>query len=402
MQHIRARSGSGMLSNDRVRRPDAGRRAKEALLLRLPAVVAPLVLAACISQSKGAPGQAGPILDSALEKPVAWFATDEARVLGDNIASWQNANGGWWKTYDPNTTKPAALPEPAHNDGAPGDTEADWRRTSTIDNGATYSEIGLLGRIYDAQHREPHKTSFERGLKFLFDAQYPSGGWPQRFPLENNYGRHITFNDDAMVNVLRLMRDVADGKFAFVDETTRRRAREAFDRGIDCILDCQIRTNGKMTAWCQQHDATTLAPIGARTFELPSISGNESAGIVLLLMELPDPNERVRASIEAAITWYDASKITGKRVEKVTGAAYENGQDRRLIDDPAAPPLWARFYDIETNKPFFASRDGVKRWDYAEISWERRNKYSWYGNWGSKALGAYQSWKDRPHAAEPH
>ena len=37
-----------------------------------------------------------------------------------------------------------------------------------------------------------------------------------------------------------------------------------------------------------------------------------------------------------------------------------DGPDTKVIDDPAAPALWARFYDLETGKPFFCGRDGIK------------------------------------------
>ncbi|MGD9646887.1 MAG: pectate lyase, partial [Pirellulales bacterium] len=41
-------------------------------------------------------------------------------------------------------------------------------------------------------------------------------------------------------------------------------------------------------------------------------------------------------------------------------------------------PLWARFYEIGTNRPLVADRDGEARYDLAEIGYERRNGYGWY------------------------
>jgi len=35
------------------------------------------------------------------------------------------------------------------------------------------------------------------------------------------------------------------------------------------------------------------------------------------------------------------------------------------------PPLWARFYTLEDNRPFFSDRDGVKKFDISEIGHER-------------------------------
>jgi PelA/Pel-15E family pectate lyase len=48
------------------------------------------------------------------------------------------------------------------------------------------------------------------------------------------------------------------------------------------------------------------------------------------------------------------------------------------VDDPTAPPLWARFYEIGTNKPIFSDRDGAIREKVSDLSAERRSGYGWY------------------------
>src|SRR5205823_5046021 len=155
--------------------------------------------------------------------------------------------------------------------------------------------------------RQAYRDAFVRGLKFIFDSQYPNGGWPQRFPLQDNYGRHITFNDGAMIGVMNLLKDIAESKpdFAFLSDDDRKQSQAAFDRGVDCILKCQIKSNGELTAWCQQHDEITFAPAKARAYELPSVSGDESDDIVLLLMRVDHPDARVRQSIDAAVAWFE-------------------------------------------------------------------------------------------------
>jgi len=96
-------------------------------------------------------------------------------------------------------------------------------------------------------------------------------------------------------------------------------------------------------------------------------------------MSLEDPTPEIRRAIEAGVRWYEKAKITGLREIR------ENG-DKRMIKDASAPPLWARFYEIGTNRPIFAGRDGVKRYALDEIEAERRNGYAWYGTWGSEVL----------------
>jgi PelA/Pel-15E family pectate lyase len=357
--------------------------------MRMKLSTVALMMAFALASAGATFPQAGPILEPAVSKPAEWFKTPEGKQLADQVASWQNPEGGWWKEYDPKIARPKDLVR---------DERDAWQSVSTFDNGATYTEIRLLARAYAATKDENLHAAFDKGLKFVFDSQYANGGWPQRFPLKNNYGKHITLNDRLMSSVMQLLKDVADGKrdFAFVAETDRKRAKESLGRGLECLLKMQIKApDGKLTGWCQQHDAETLAPTSARAYELPSIASFETADVVMLLMEIDKPDERIKTAITSAADWFARSKITGKRYERINDKNLKYGVDRRLTDDPAAPPIWARFYDIETNKPMFADRDGVKRFDWHEVGEERRAKYAWYGDWGNKVLDELPKWKAR-------
>ena len=175
-------------------------------------------------------------------------------------------------------------------------------------------------------------------------------------------------------------------RFPNVDSTRRKTAQEKFDRGIRCILNCQIVVNGKLTVWCAQHDEVDYRPRPARSFELVSLSGAESAGILHLLMSLDRPGPEVIRAVKSGAEWFKSAQLAGIRQVIVNG-------DKRIIQDPNAPPLWARFYEIESNRPIFSGRDGVKKYDIAEIESERRNGYAWYGAWGERVAGSYAKWK---------
>ena len=54
--------------------------------------------------------------------------------------------------------------------------------------------------------------------------------------------------------------------------------------------------------------------------------------------------------------------------------------------------LWYRFYDLETNQPFFCDRDGIKKFSLAEISEERRNGYSWSTTAPKNLLKVYEEY----------
>src|SRR6185369_213593 len=104
--------------------------------------------------------------------------------------------------------------------------------------------------------------------------------------------------------------------YAFLTDAERTRARRAVDKGIECILKTQLTQNGKLTVWCAQHDERTLAPAKARAYELPSLSGSESVGIVEFLMAIEKPAPEIRKAIEAAVAWFRESAIRGIREER--------------------------------------------------------------------------------------
>ena len=75
-------------------------------------------------------------------------------------------------------------------------------------------------------------------------------------------------------------------------------------KGIDCILKTQYKQNGVLTVWCAQYNAKTLVPEMARKFELASLSGSESDGIVRFLMRQENPSKEIIAAVKAAVEWF--------------------------------------------------------------------------------------------------
>ncbi len=95
------------------------------------------------------------------------------------------------------------------------------------------------------------------------------------------------------------------------------------------------------------------------------------------------------------MAWYEQSKITGVALVEKKDASLKKGYDRVVVKDPEASPLWGRFYEIETNRPMFVGRDGVIKYNLAEIEYERRVGYSYIRDYGSKLLAAYPAWKSK-------
>jgi PelA/Pel-15E family pectate lyase len=317
--------------------------------------------------------------EAIVEQDQSVYDSASMRAVADNVVLHQSAEGGWPK----NT-----------NLAAPPSGPASVNIANTIDNDGTTLPMEFLARVIDAGGRA-YEPAFNRGLDYLLAAQYPNGGWPQFFPLRGGYYDHITFNDNAMIRVMTLLRDIAGGEapYAFVDADRRARAAAAADRGLAVILRTQIRRGEALTAWCAQYDTAALQPAWARAYEPPSLSGAESVAIVRYLMAINDPSPEVIAAVDGAVTWLRAVAIEGARVEAFTGA---DGQaDRRLVVDPGAPAIWARFYELETNRPIFLGRDSVVHYEFAQIERERRAGYNYYGDWARPVLERYPAWRAR-------
>jgi len=325
-----------------------------------------------------------------LKQTSEWYESNEATRIADNVLLYQRDSGGWPKNVDmatvlTQTEKVELVKRKQEND-------------STIDNRATYTQLTFLARVYTARKLERHQEAFLKGVNYLLKAQYDNGGWPQYYPKLAGYYKHITYNDDAMIGVMELLRDIArkEPDYRFVDEDRRRKADKAVEKGVECILKTQIIVRGRRTVWCAQHDEVTLAPAPARKYELISLSGYESVGIVRFLMSIDHPDNRVIDAVESAIAWFNESKLTGIKWIERTDAAKPKGYDRVVIKDLNAGPLWARFYEIDTNRPIFVGRDSVVRYNVAEIEEERRNGYRWYVSDPAQLINVdYPAWRKR-------
>jgi PelA/Pel-15E family pectate lyase len=360
---------------------------------------AALVLAAAAALSAtllGAPGppvsQSVPAIawKDCLSQAPAWYSGPEAVRVADNVVVYQRRDGGWPKNIDM-----AAPMSPAARATVTDDRELN---DSTIDNGSTYGQLRFLALVIDATRGERFRAPFFAGLDYLFKAQYPNGGWPQYYPLRTDYSRYITFNDGAMIGVMTLLRDVSAGKapFRFVDEARRRRAQTAIEAGLDVILRSQIKAGRRLTAWCAQVDPVTLEPRGARSYEHPSTSGKESVDIVRYLLAFSRPTPAVVDAIEGAVAFLRENRVTGIRLVTKPDPTLPNGRDVVAVADSEAPLLWARFYELGTNRPIFSGRDGVVKYSLAEIEPERRAGYSWLGPYAADLIEKeYPAWRQR-------
>jgi len=356
--------------------------------------------------------------------PIARYTQKDAMVIGNNIVSFQRSSGGWGKIISPAQTfskvdisrlitREKAF-ELAFDSNA---VDLYSHKVSTLDNGATHSHVRFLLRIAEATKNAEYEDAALRGINYLLAAQLDKGGWPQNYPNLSSYGGHVTFNDGAMTGAMKVLQEVASGQYYFISKMVQEEADRAFFRGIDFILKSQIVVNGVKTAWGAQHDRDNYSPIRARVYELAAISSAETVGIIKLLMSIKQPSKEVKTAIVTAVEWLNSVIIFDTEIVKVYADEYKTeysltaredpnslipivrflkgrGYDNVVVTKRNAQPIWARFYDVDTQRPFFVGWSGVKKYSLNEIDLERRTGYKWYGYWPKNLLKyTWPKWK---------
>ncbi|HQS53874.1 MAG: pectate lyase [Bacteroidetes bacterium 24-39-8] len=312
--------------------------------------------------------------------------------IAEKMLLYQRAVGGWPKAVNElklDYQKPITIAQ------AKAVLADSMHLDATFDNEATSREIKYLMTAYVKTGNGRYLAAVEKGIAYCLRAQNAKGGWPQYFPDKSIYRAQITYNDNAMVNVLNILADILEGKNGFekINPVFVPASEMAIKKAIDCIINTQIKVNGTLTAWCTQYNPITLVPEMARKFELASISANESVGIVRFLMRQKQPSDAIKNAIHTAIEWFQKARIKGYSYQDIISPDQPKGKDRVLVADANAS-VWSRFYEIETNRPLFSGRDSQKKYDVKEIEWERRTGYAWYGVWPENLISKdYPKWK---------
>ena len=332
------------------------------------------------------------IIEPLPEKPR--YSAGQILEIADNILLFQKNNGGWAKNYD----VVAILTDEQKSKIL----DAKNQTNTTYDNWTTHTHIHYLAQVYSATKQEKYWEACISGINFVINSQYKNGGWPQYFPPSKDYDKHITFNDGVMSGILTLLYDIVKKSphYSFVDSALYQKVWDSYQLGLDCVLKCQIRQNGQLTVWGQQHDYETLEPTWARAFEPPGICNGESTDLVLFLMNLENPDQRIIDAINGAAAWFEKSKIYNLKLKTIRTEPikYQYStvtRDVIAVEDFDAPPIWARYYELETHRPLFCNRDKIVVYSLAEVHPERRAGYGWYTYEPREVLKKYPGWQKR-------
>jgi PelA/Pel-15E family pectate lyase len=292
------------------------------------------VQAAGLAKPNAAPS--GPSFEMEDNDKTVPLTEEVAARLTANMLSWQLPCGGWSKAVSYESPR---TPGTAWTSG--GDPN---HYAGTLDNRSTTQQLRFLAARQSAAPDDKIKASVERGIDYLLEAQFPNGAWPQNYPLEGGYHDSITLNDDAMMHAIELLMDAAAGKdrWVWLDAGRKTQAATAAARGVKALLKLQVKVNDQPTVWAAQYDPLTLQPVSARGYELAALSGAESVSVLRLLFKVRPVTPELTTAVDAAMAWFATHQIEGH------------------------PDGWARFYDINTQKPFFPGKLDGKAWPTEE------------------------------------
>ena len=288
---------------------------------------------------------------------------EHALAAGAALAQAQLASGGWGYRHDFS------------------DPQRTLRRNiTTFDDNTSQSCLRFLLELGEVAtgntlREQAIRRARDVGLRKLLEAQYPNGAWPQRydgvpkqpqdFPVlpahypktwsrvypKANYINHYTFNDNSHRDCVLLALEAHR-------VTARPEYLQAARRGGEFILRAQMPE--PQPVWAQQYN-TRMEPAWARKFEPPSVTGGESVGACRTLIDLylTTGDAKYLNAVAPAVRWYRRSSI--------------------------APGKWARFYELQTNRPLYFT----KKYELTYRDNDMPTHYSFQSSYGVENMIRY-------------
>ncbi|MBI2435958.1 MAG: hypothetical protein HYV26_24140 [Candidatus Hydrogenedentes bacterium] len=264
----------------------------------------------------------GIMLLKAYEATKDRYYLGRARDVAGALAAGQYPSGGWnyFIDFDP--------------DGLPQYYEDffskcwGWqeylkkRDNCTFDDYSTTEPTRFMLRLYALTQDPAHGAVLRKALDHVLRAQYPNGGWPQRFPLDGehpDYTACVTFNDDVALDCILVLLEAHE---TLQENQYLRAAR----KGMDFYLRAQLAP--PQAGWAQQYDAD-LQPAWGRPFEIGTVSAVQTHQNILDLFQFfkLTGDAKYLAPIPGALAWLERARIPNN--EQFTHTCfYEMGSNR--------------------------------------------------------------------------
>ncbi len=281
----------------------------------------------------------------------AWHATGDeyyysaAEKVGGALILGQHRSGGWNYFIDfagPSSTK--HWYETVGRNAWRMEEFQHYSDNATFDDMGTSESAQFLLRLYLEKRDPKYRPALERAVDFVLKSQYPSGGWPQRWPYDPGYPEYqsyITFNDDVAAENVKFLTMV----YQHLGDT---RALDAIHRGMNIYLLTQ--QGAPQAGWALQY-TLDLKPAAARTYEPKALATHTTASNVEQLMSFYrlTGDRRFLARIPEALAWLDSVRLA----------------------EPREGRNFPTFVEIGSNRPIYVHRrgsnvvNGEYVWDYS-------------------------------------
>ena len=202
---------------------------------------------------------------------------------------------------------------------------------ATFDDQTTTDAARFLLRLYVEKLDPRYKASLDKAIEFVLESQYPIGGWPQRYPLSEEFARpghpdytsYLTFNDE-----------VAAENIGFLVLCYRvlgdERLLDAITRGMNSFLVTQ--QGAEQPGWALQY-TLDLKPAAARTYEPLALATHTTASNISHLVSFYRLTGETKflARLPEAIDWLEKVALPSPTDRGQTHPTFvELGTDRPL------------------------------------------------------------------------
>lgn len=257
----------------------------------------------------------------------------QAERVADALTQGQHPSGGWNYFID---FDPEGLPAYYENFFSKcwGWQEYLKQRSNcTFDDYCTTEATRFFLRLHAVTQSPQHRAVLDKALKHILRAQYPDGGWPQRFPDAENdhdYSAARTFNDEVTYDCILVLLE-AHRRHGFGNDTYLTAAL----KGMDFFIHAQLPA--PQAGWAQQYGAD-LKPVWGRPFEIDTVCSTQTVENIDHLFEFFSitGDAKYLAPVPAALDWLDSARIPDAVGYTHTG-----------------------FYEMGTNRPIYIKQTGT-------------------------------------------
>jgi PelA/Pel-15E family pectate lyase len=181
---------------------------------------------------------------------------------------------------------------------------------ATFDDASTPGAATFLLRMYLATNDPDMKVALDKAIQLVLISQYPLGGWPQRFPIKDQFNKngnpdytpYYTFNDGVVWNNIKFL-------LLCYETLHEERFLNPIQRGMNFFLLAQ--QPNPQAGWSQQY-SLDLKPAGARSYEPKSLDPQYTARHIEMLIRFYEMtgDKKYVARIPDALQWIESVKFS--------------------------------------------------------------------------------------------